>query len=70
MAYVWAQAGDELRKEVFMTEILLGIAALLAVLCVDGSGRLTYGSDGVLPAQTQRAARGYSVRCWSSQTYS
>jgi hypothetical protein len=46
-----------------MTEIVSGIAALLAVLCIDGSDRLTYGSDGVHPAQTQRAARGYSVRC-------
>ena len=26
MAYVWAHAGDELGKEVFVTEILLGIA--------------------------------------------
>jgi hypothetical protein len=39
MAYVWAHAGDELGKEVFVTEILLGIAALLAVLCVAGSGK-------------------------------
>ncbi len=39
MAYVWAQAGDELGKEVFVTEILLGIAALLAILGVDGSGK-------------------------------
>ena len=46
-----------------MTDIVSGIAALLAVLCVDGSGRLTYGSDGVHPAPTQRAARGYIVRC-------
>ena len=38
-AYVWAQAGDELGKEVFVAEILLGIAALLAVLCVGGSGK-------------------------------
>jgi hypothetical protein len=38
-AYVWAQAGDELGKEVFVAEILLGIAALLTVLCVGGSGK-------------------------------
>ena len=37
-----------------MTEILLGIAALLAILGVDGSGRLTCGRYGVRdPAQTE-----------------
>jgi hypothetical protein len=41
-----------------MTEFLLGIATLLVVLCVEGSGTLTYGRDGLHPAQTQRAARG------------
>jgi hypothetical protein len=43
---MWAKVRDELRKEVFMTGILLGIAALLVVLWV--VGKIVLGIAGTL----------------------
>jgi hypothetical protein len=43
---MWAKVRDELAKEVFMTGILLGIAALLVVLWV--LGKIVFGIAGAL----------------------